>query len=765
MRILIACLLLLVYSLSSAQKVALVFSGGGAKGIAHVGVLKALEENEIPVDYIVGTSMGGIVAGCYASGMSPDAIEAMLLSEDFLRWVTGLPEKGYNFHYYSDSDTPGVLRVNFSLDSANVFQFNQSLANDASLNFALTEKVSMASAISRNNFDSLMVPLRILAADIFTQTQVVISKGSLSEAMRVTQTVPFFYSPIRIDGRYLFDGGIYNNFPVNVALEVFNPDVVIGSNVSSKVFSDYPYGEDDKLINRSLLYMLLDKSDPSTIPESGVYIQSNLEGYSAMDFTRVKALIDSGYAQTIRKMPEIKSKVAARVTCEEIAAKRNRFSGNSVPFIFDGVVFKGFRSSQQEYIRRLFPAPSRRADYVSIADIKLGYFNLIGEPFFNNVFPTILFNPEQNRFSLQLVRRPQRNFPVDIGGMMASRNISNLYVGLNYYYFRKALTHAYLGITTGSFYKSLTGNARIDYSRLGRFYIQPGFTYNEWDYIESTDLLQKSTPTVLKRFDRKLTMNVGKPLGRNLRAVISFNAIANTDRYSNDKAFISTDTLDMLKLNGFKTGFSLTSNTLDRKQYASSGRSFYLGAEYFDVNEDYTPGNTAARETVFQEKHTWMKLRMTAEQYFQKGRFRPGYYVDAVFSNQPVFANYTGTIVNAPGFFPLQDSRTLILENFRAFNFIAAGSRNVFILKSRLLQFRLEGYIFKPLQYITQDASQQAITASELGKFYFTGTAGLVYHSPIGPISLSTNYYDDAENRWGVLFHAGFILFNKHSFE
>src|SRR5688500_662417 len=91
---------------SIGQKVGLVLSGGAAKGLAHVGVLKALEENGIPIDYIVGTSMGGIVGGCYAAGMSPDQIEQMMLSDQFIRWINGLPETGYNYYYHRSDETP-----------------------------------------------------------------------------------------------------------------------------------------------------------------------------------------------------------------------------------------------------------------------------------------------------------------------------------------------------------------------------------------------------------------------------------------------------------------------------------------------------------------------------------------------------------------------------------------------------------------------------------------------------------------------------------
>ena len=134
-------------------------SGGAAKGFAHVGVLKALEENEIPIDYIVGTSMGGIIGGCYAAGMSPYQIEQMVTSDQFLRLINGLPETGYNYYYHRADETPQFLKLNLALDSTFNFQLNSSLANDVSLNFALAEKMAQASVISKNNFDSLVCPI------------------------------------------------------------------------------------------------------------------------------------------------------------------------------------------------------------------------------------------------------------------------------------------------------------------------------------------------------------------------------------------------------------------------------------------------------------------------------------------------------------------------------------------------------------------------------------------------------------------------------
>jgi NTE family protein len=749
-----------------AQKVGLVLSGGGAKGIAHIGVLKALEENEIPIDYIVGTSMGGIIGGCYAAGMSPDAIERMILSEDFLRWVNGYPESRVNYHYSKAEDGPYFLKLNLSLDSTFSFQFNSSFANDVSLNFALAEKMAQAGAISHNNFDSLFVPLRVVAADVFTQSEVILSKGSLSDALRATQTVPFFYNPIRVDGRYLFDGGVYNNFPVDVLQKEFKPDVIVGSNVSSKIFNEYPYDNDDKLIANSLLYMLLDKSDPSAIPESGVYIQPNLEGYSSLEFKHARALIDSGYAQTIRQIAELKQKITDRRVCEEVVEKRNEFNNQNKPWVFEKISFKSFNSHQRKYIRRIFKVNSKKPRTLYYRNMREGYYKLAAEPYFSNVYPSMLFSNTSNKFVLQLTKRAQKNFQVDFGGVIATRDISNIALGLNYYYFNNVLTHAYAGFQTGSFYKSATLRTRFDLPFLDRFYVQPEAMFNGWDYTEGIDILkEKNTPTVLKRFDRRLGIHVGKAVGNQFKVDLGFEAFNNDDYFGNRKVFISSDTLDQLTLEGYKTGFTFSMNDLNRKQYASFGKAYSISANYFSVEEKYTPGNTADASKLYNKaSHQWFRIKATAEQYFTRGWYRPGYFAEAVLSNQKFFSNYFGTIINAPAFFPLQDSRTLMLENFRSFNYAAFGVRNIFTIKNKL-DFRLEGYVFKPLEYITENSNQDAIEQTEFTQLFFAANGSVVFHSPVGPVALSVNYYDDPENKFGILLHVGFLLFKNHILE
>jgi NTE family protein len=175
------------------------------------------------------------------------------------------------------------------------------------------------------------------------------------------------------------------------------------------------------------------------------------------------------------------------------------------------------------------------------------------------------------------------------------------------------------------------------------------------------------------------------------------------------------------------------------------------------VDEDFVPGTTSAIRTPQDHSRSWVRGRLIAEQYLKKGIYSSGYYLDAVLSNQPLFINYFGSIVNAPSFNPLQDSRTLLLPNFRAYNFVAGGWRNVFAIRKNL-DFRLEGYAIN-------GPGQEAQLDRTFAQIYFAGTAGLVMHSTVGPVSLSLNYYDDKKTQLGVLLHVGFLLYNRTSLD
>jgi NTE family protein len=200
---------------SFTQKVCLVLSGGGAKGASHIGVIQALEENNIPIDCIAGVSMGAIIGGMYASGYSTEEMKSILLSDYFLNIVSGkIPEK-YKFFMKQESANASWIDFKLNYDSvkaSNILPGN--IISSLLMDFEFLELFSPSNAVSANNFDSLMVPLRFIAADIAAKKAVIFRRGDLAVGLRATMTFPFYFKPVRIDGKLMFDGGMYNNFPM-----------------------------------------------------------------------------------------------------------------------------------------------------------------------------------------------------------------------------------------------------------------------------------------------------------------------------------------------------------------------------------------------------------------------------------------------------------------------------------------------------------------------------------------------------------------------
>lgn len=748
-----------------AQKVALVLSGGAAKGLAHLGTIKALEEHNIPIDYIVGTSMGSVIGACYAAGFSVEQIETILLSEEFQRWVKGEIRNEYNYYFNKEEDNAAWINIDFSIDSSLNATINSSLANDLSINFELVERFARESLVANYNFDSLFIPFRAVASEIFTQKTVTLKSGSLGKAVRASLSVPFFYRPIKVDDQYLFDGGIYNNFPIDIARKEFNPDVIIGVNVSSKVFEEYPYKKDDKLISQALVYMMIDKSEPSSVGESGVYIQPNVTSYSSLDFDQVKSMIDSGYSSTMRQMDEIKAKIKVRSEQEKKNEGRKSFLQQRQELSFGAIKFHGYNSKQRAYIRKLI-GPNKSENY-SIEDIKTGYYKLVSEDYFKTVYPDILYDSINDHFDFHLYGRPRNNFGLGLGGMMSTRNISHVYLGLKYYRFDKYFSKTNASFYAGNFYKSASITSKIILPGKNRIFFEPDFRFNNWNFINTNELfLSNSKRTIVDMVDRYVGLNMGLPLGAQYKLTASAALFNNDNAFSNDNVINSADTLDEQKIKGLKYQLSISNNTLNRPQYASKGKAFDLRLTYYNTGEKYVPGNTAVITSTLSTFEKWGQLKLKLEQYFNPGAmYSYGYLFESVISNQQDFATFTGTIINTPAFNPLSDSRTLILQKLRAYNYIAVGARNIFSITSKI-DVRLEGYLFKSLNQIVSSKTQTAQEESfNFKDVFLSATTGVVFHSPVGPIAVNLNYYDDPENKFGLFINFGYVLFNKSSFD
>ncbi|MBS0000097.1 MAG: patatin-like phospholipase family protein, partial [Cyclobacteriaceae bacterium] len=583
MKIIFSVLLIVLFPVvTHGQKVALVLSGGGAKGLAHVSILKELEKQNIPIDYVIGTSMGAVIGGFYAAGYSPEEIEEIVISRDFQHWINGQAGNYYNYHFVSKDPDPTFFSIGLDVKESISASFKNTISNDAIINYKLSEFLAQASQISGNNFDSLFVPFRAVASEIFTQQEIVLKHGLLAEAVRASMAVPFFYNPIRVDNdMLLFDGGIYNNFPVDVARNEFDPDIIIGVNVSTPVFTEYPYDEDEKLVNGSLFMYLLNKSNPALLLAADIYIEPVLRGMSGADFSKVVSLLDSGQAAIVKKMPEIREKIERRIDPEERQNMRTAFNSKSADLKISSIQFRGFDPKQSIYLGNLFQL--QKKNDLDIEDIRMGYYKLAAEDYFNRIYPKLYYDKTDSSFIFELQGGSDNSFKIDFGGYITSKNFSELFLGFRFNSFKKYLAEHAIHVFTGSFYQSVNYYSRFNIPGKRLFYIEPKLIYNNWDFLDISDILlqENSQSYLVQQNDLQAGVNIGLPVGTRYKLVLQGFYLNNGDHFSNTREVQSSDIFDELKFDGVRSGMILSKNSLNRILYPSEGESFEMEASVF----------------------------------------------------------------------------------------------------------------------------------------------------------------------------------------
>ena len=761
-------LMLFVLTQVKAQKVGLVLSGGGAKGLAHIGVLKALEENHIPIDYITGTSMGGIVGALYAAGYSPSEIEYIAQSDDFQEWVNGRFKSDFRYYFKKKPDNPAFLNAKLEIDTSFNASFRTNLVNDIPLNFALLQLLGQASASAQNNFDKLFIPYRCIVSDIFDKKMVPIGSGSLVEAVRGTMAVPLVYRPVKVGNRYVFDGGIYNNFPVDVMKKDFNPDYIIGVNVSSKTYNEYPKENDDRVVNRFLMYMFLANSDTASVGKNGTVIQPNISLFSATNFSEVTAIIKSGYDATMADMPNILKAVKQRSDAYKLKEERIAFKNKNANLVFDEVLIDGINSKQKTYVTHVFLSKKQELDLLGIKD---GYYKLAADENFETIYPRIYQDSTAQHTTFELQVKPQKNFRIDFGGSISSRPVSNVFLGLQYNFLDKQSYTVGANLYSGRFYESVQTTLRMDVPTTRPYYLETEFTYNHWNFYSTSQIIvDKVKPTYIDQSDRQWVAKLGTPLGRSGKLEFLAGYFDFNDQFSPNNNYVFGDVFDESTFNGFKVAIDLSKNSLNKKQYATKGLFFQFQTAFFGGTENYVPGNVLRNEAIFaqlhpiEKTHNWLRLKVSVEHYpISKKHVTFGYALESVLTNKPLFCTYKSTLLSAPTFYPLQDSKSIFFEGFRANSYVAGGVKNSISLHKNI-DLRLEAYLFKSIKGY-ELVGLQDISWKKASKARYVATAGLVYQSPIGPISLSVNRYDDAQKPIGLMFHAGFLLYNKRSLD
>jgi NTE family protein len=751
-----------------AQRVGLVLSGGGAKGLAHVGVLKQLEANGIPIDYIVGNSMGAVVGAMYAAGYSPHDIEQIVLSSEFQNWASGkvLPDKTYNF--LTAEPSPSSLRLGLSIDSTFKANISPNLVNDLNLNFALARLLAPAAATAKYNFDDLFVPYRCLATEVFTRKEVVQRSGSLADAVRNSMAYPLAFRPIRNpDGRYLFDGAVLNNFPTNVMRQDFKPDIMIGVNVGDVALKKYPFKKDDDLLTGTLFFLGSSVADTSSVGKNGIYIQPDLGSMGAADFDKVRTLIAEGDTATQLKLAEIKRRITRRVDTLDLQRRRLAFQQRAPSPRFVKVEVQGLRPDQNEYARQFF---RKEGSSYTIDGLEEGYYRLASDDYFRNIYPRIRYDEALKGYVFSVDAQRNNNIATEIGFTLGTRPVESLYLGIEFRYLRRLLYSAAANVNVGRFYNGAQGTFRLNAPGRLPFYIAPLITYNQWDYQQTGTLLgSNALSTQVQQKDTKIGAQIGVSPRYRSRMVLDLGAFYNVDNYANRDEISSSATLDRTSFKGGTAAIRFARNSLNRKQYATAGRRAIVSVRGVTGTEVYTPGSTSNFESLGERSrnHQWLQFRGAYERYYplNKDRSAWGYFGEITVSGQDAFFNYRSSLTTAPVFAPLPDSRTRFLERYRSPRFVAAGLRYSQLVLGKL-EWRSELFTHLNIAQLKDD-NQVAERAAGISRPYLTASTGFIFTTPVGPLALHALFYDDAtpSNRFGVYAHLGYILFRGRSLE
>lgn len=743
---------------SFAQSVGLVLSGGGARGLAHIGAIRALEEKNIPIDFIAGTSAGAVIGCLYAMGYSPTEMDSIVRTQEFESWATGKLDPDFNYYFTKPEENASWITLRFSLDSLFGTSLPTNLVSSVPYDYALMRGTSSIIARANYNFDSLFIPFRCVASDITQKQSHVFRDGDLARAVRASSAYPFYFRPITIDGKIFYDGGLYDNFPADVMMREFHPDYIIGVNASG----------DDRAVNETDLLSLLQAmmtvpTNLSMFTEKGILIDLETENFDLFDFSNTKGIVQEGYVKTLAMIDSIQRSVVSRSNTEQLAAKRLKFRSGISKVIINQLEIEGISEKQSSYIRSIVKPDSTAA---SLEKLRTPYFRLIADKNIRHIDPQLTYHSDEGFYHLKLKVTRERDLTTQFGGNISSRPISEAYAGITYLLWGKRAYSFTSNFYFGKLYTSGQARIRMEAPTSIPYYIELDATLNQYDYFRSSNsFFAEQKPAYIVKSDYNFGVNAGIPTGNKAKLYGSTAYVRLADNYYQTQNFLQADTADKTTLKGYTGQLSYEWNTLNRKQFANEGAFFQLRGRFTQLNEKTIPGSTSVDRSVERAEHAWFQASLRYDNYFLKTKFiKLGYGLHAVISNMPSFNNYTVSVVNSPAYEPILEMRTLFLPEFHAHSFAGIGSKNVISVRSNM-DVRIEGYAFQPYEEILRTDDNKVSYGKPLNKRYFLASSGVVFHSPIGPVSLHVNYYDQRKNPISVLFTAGFLLFNPSALD
>ncbi len=755
-KVVLACAAALISVSTMAQSVGLVLSGGGAKGIAHIGVIKALEDNNIPIDYITGTSMGAIVGGLYAAGYSPDEMMAMLLSKSFAYWSTGQIDENLVYYFTKPAPTPAIMNFNLSVNDSSKITANilpKSLINPLPMSFAFMELFAPYTAQCGGDFNKLFVPFRCVASDVYQKHKIVCASGHLGNAIRASMSFPIVFKPIDLDGVPAFDGGIYDNFPVDVMESDFAPDFILGVNVgegAAKPDTSNPI--------QQIEAMIMQPQEDSIPANRGIKIGLNLQQFGLLDFPKANAIYQIGYDKAISMMDSIKSRINSRTPIESRTIRRNIFKSNTPYLQFDTITVSGASSEQNEYIRYLFESHKKNKDTISVQEAKIAYYRAISSNHITNLLPTATYNSHNGLFDLDIKADVKNNISVGIGGYISSSTNSMIYAGVKYSTLSFNSLEASIGGWIGQSLYAGKMNARIALllgtpTEIGIEGVMQRQSYSQNDNL----FFSNDVPTFVINHDNFIRLKYGVAMGRKAKFEVSLGYGYLKDYfYPNNVIDYSKTRQDEAEYNMGQVRASIEMNSLDNQMYPTLGSSLKVVGMGVYGSNSYMPQGDANKSS--SHNHGWVQLECEASKYWNLNKkFTLGAKFDVLASTRQLLHTYTTSIVQAPAFSPTPATKNYFNPAFRANSFAAVGAVPIWKIIDNF-HLRSELYLFMPFQKIYEGNESKPFYDKWFSKAAFLGEMSLVYNLSFASVSLYCNYLSYPARNWNAGISFGMLI-------
>ncbi|MFI3289680.1 MAG: patatin-like phospholipase family protein [Rikenellaceae bacterium] len=784
----LAFILTLMLSIShcTAKSIGVVMSGGGAKGLYHIGVLQALEENGIPIDYVAGTSMGAITAGLYAAGYSPDQMREIANSGEIESWVNGRIDNQYGLYFRRGSTLRSEApTISFRIDPTKggmksegerVRKMPKSLIPTTQIDMALFNYFTPASTAAGDDFSKLMVPFLCVASDVTDNSKYVMTKGDLGESIRASMAIPLAFKPIiREDGHILYDGGIQDNFPWKPMVEEFNPDLIIGSACGVDSWVD---SSDLSLLDQA--FQLAMNETDYNLPDNGVMIRRDVP-VGILDFSNSEAVIQMGYDDTIERMDSIIMSVGREnlLPTEFYSSRRKAFNNSTPKLLFKSYDITGLSEQKSEYAREYMLSPHARRKNKSedeqrkmdFEELKSTLFSILSSGDFTTDYPKTEYDPLSGSYNFEIAMEHKPSLKLSLGGNISSTPFNQIYIGLNYTDIGKTAKSHFAELYLGPVYTTGRVGYRTDFYANAPMFIDAYYNFDvkNLNHGNFGHLTTITNTLEVKSYDQFFSVGIGAPVKH--RSQILFRANIGTERFNYENGAASLHEaenvlgdFEMTRLNYISSKIEIRRSTIDNIYYPSRGS--LLSTSVIGVlghERSLTTLTLSDLESItqtYKSQRTWIGAKVNYKKYFNLNHTQNvsfGVNAELVYTTIPEMYSSTGAQLIMPSYRPTIHSNMVFMPEYSAPRYLAVGVMpNVKVWRE--LSLRTGCYAMlrdkhDPDTFYIEDNGKMSMQ--------YAAEMAFTYNTTIGPLSLSMSKYNfNSKNNLYLTFNFGYPIFS-----